>query len=107
MYVLYALSLREYCQHTSWVRSTSRTVISSTLELCKICPLYAGVYGTRELVNQYAAQLVATCAFCRRGDTRVSSFYKFLADEWDARVCGVYMEGKHTCVTLFQQQYLC
>lgn len=56
----------------------------------------SGVYGTRELVNQYAAQLVATSLSSKRADPRVNTFHKFLMDEWDARVCTVFLEGETT-----------
>ncbi|KAG2495312.1 hypothetical protein HYH03_006584 [Edaphochlamys debaryana] len=53
----------------------------------------SGVYGTKELVNQYAAQLVATCLAYGTADPRVGTFQRFLMEEWDTRVLTVYLEA--------------
>jgi hypothetical protein len=52
------------------------------------------MYGTRELVNQYSAQLVASVLSFVGADLRVSTFHKFLMEEWDTRVLAVYMDGE-------------
>lgn len=52
-----------------------------------------GMYGTRELVNQYSAQLVASVLSFVGADLRVGTFHKFLMEEWDTRVLAVYMDA--------------
>ncbi|GFR42106.1 hypothetical protein Agub_g2949, partial [Astrephomene gubernaculifera] len=53
----------------------------------------SGVYGTKDLVNQYAAQLVATCLQYCAVDPRVSTFQRFLMEEWDTRVLCAYLDA--------------
>lgn len=57
-------------------------------------PRFAGQYGTKDLVNQYAAQLVATCLQNCASDPRVGTFQRFLMEEWDTRVLCAYMDGE-------------
>ncbi|KXZ43387.1 hypothetical protein GPECTOR_92g610 [Gonium pectorale] len=52
----------------------------------------SGVYGTKDLVNQYSAQLVATCLQCC-ADPRVATFQRFLMEEWDTRVLSAYLDA--------------
>lgn len=54
----------------------------------------AGVYGTKELVNQYSAALVATDLAYESADPRVGTFNKFLLEEWDTRALSIYLEGE-------------
>ncbi|KAG1671286.1 hypothetical protein FOA52_010857 [Chlamydomonas sp. UWO 241] len=53
----------------------------------------AGVYGTRDLVNQYAAQVVATLTAYKREDARLATFQKFLDETWSVRELVIYIEG--------------
>ncbi|EFJ45415.1 hypothetical protein VOLCADRAFT_94255 [Volvox carteri f. nagariensis] len=53
----------------------------------------SGQYGTKDLVNQYAAQLVATCLQYCANDPRVGTFQRFLMEEWDTRVLCAYMDA--------------
>ncbi|GIL77114.1 hypothetical protein Vretifemale_6670, partial [Volvox reticuliferus] len=53
----------------------------------------SGQYGTKDLVNQYAAQLVATCLQYCGNDPRVGTFQRFLMEEWDTRVLCAYMDA--------------
>lgn len=54
------------------------------------------MYGTKDLVNQYAAQLVVSNLQFGGpdGDPRVTTFHRFLLEEWDTRVLSVFLDGK-------------
>jgi hypothetical protein len=52
-----------------------------------------GLYGTKELVNQYAAQLVVSCLAFGGADPRVRTFQRFLLEEWDTRCLTTYLDG--------------
>ncbi len=53
------------------------------------------MYGTKDLVNQYAAQLVVSNLQFGgpEGDPRVTTFHRFLLEEWDTRVLSVFLDG--------------
>lgn len=53
----------------------------------------AGIYGTRALVDQYAAQVVSTIEANKKDDHRVSTFQRFLTEHWSRKVLAVYIEG--------------
>ena len=68
--------------------------------------LPAGMYGTRELVNQYSAQLVASVLSFVGADLRVGTFHKFLMEEWDTRALAVYMDGETRDTRARQLRYV-
>ena len=70
-------------------KETNLTLIyPQSVCVCGCVTLFSppGTYGTRDLVNQYAAQTVATLQLYRKNDVRLATFYKFLFETWDTKV---------------------
>jgi len=53
----------------------------------------AGMYGARELVNQYVAQVIATLNAFKGSEPRLATFQKCLDGVWSPSVLSVYIDG--------------
>ncbi|KAJ9516501.1 hypothetical protein QJQ45_011148 [Haematococcus lacustris] len=53
----------------------------------------AGMYGTKDMVNQYTAQLVATLKTYYQADPRVSLFYRFLYEQLPLQTLSLFLDG--------------
>ena len=53
----------------------------------------SGMFGTAQLVSQYAAQLVATIEVHRKQDVRVSIFHRFMTETWGAGALEAFLQG--------------
>lgn len=57
------------------------------------------MYGTKDLVNQYAATLVASCELYAARHPSVFTFRMFLLEAWGTRVLAVFVEGERSAVS--------
>ncbi|GAX72557.1 hypothetical protein CEUSTIGMA_g13.t1 [Chlamydomonas eustigma] len=50
-------------------------------------------YGTRDLVNQYMAQVIVTLEEYKSSEPRLMTFEKFLRDKWNKKILSIFLEG--------------
>eukprot|EP00955_Chlamydomonas_euryale_P113651 366229-Chlamydomonas_euryale.AAC.4 len=55
--------------------------------------ILTGMYGARELVNQYVAQVIATLNAFKGSEPRLATFQKCLDGVWSPSVLSVYIDG--------------
>lgn len=64
------------------------------------------MYGTKSLVGEYSASIVATVNKYHRSDMRIELFGHFLSDFWDTETLCIFLHAQFKYTELLKIPYL-